>query len=136
MARDFNRMKPGDVLVATTTATWTPLFAMASAVVTDIGGPSAIALSWREYGIRGMATGVATARSNARSSPLMAAPGWSRSLGVKRMQTMRRTPPGLDPGFTLLVVMLGYGGYPHHPFISKTMGAGGQSWVCSWHLMP
>ncbi|MBN1450054.1 MAG: hypothetical protein JW963_03490, partial [Anaerolineales bacterium] len=34
---DFNQMHPGDVLVAgTTTPAWTPLFAMASAVVTDI----------------------------------------------------------------------------------------------------
>ena len=33
-------MRRGDVLVAgTTTPAWTPLFAMASAVVTDIGGP-------------------------------------------------------------------------------------------------
>ena len=37
---DFSRMRPGDALVAvTTTPAWTPLFAMASAVVTDIGGP-------------------------------------------------------------------------------------------------
>ncbi len=37
---DFPRMRPGDVLVAvSTTPAWTPLFAMASAVVTDIGGP-------------------------------------------------------------------------------------------------
>jgi len=39
-------MKPGDVLVAgTTTPAWTPLFAMASAVVTDIGGPLSHAAS-------------------------------------------------------------------------------------------
>ncbi|RPI31575.1 MAG: phosphoenolpyruvate synthase, partial [Chloroflexota bacterium] len=37
---DFDQMQPGDVLVATiTTPAWTPLFAMASAIVTDIGGP-------------------------------------------------------------------------------------------------
>ena len=37
---DFAQMQPGDVLVAvTTTPAWTALFAMASAVVTDIGGP-------------------------------------------------------------------------------------------------
>ena len=36
---DFGRMQHGDVLVAvTTTPTWTPLFALASAIVTDIGG--------------------------------------------------------------------------------------------------
>jgi pyruvate,water dikinase len=37
---DFGKMKPGAVLVAvTTTPAWTPLFTLASAVVTDIGGP-------------------------------------------------------------------------------------------------
>ena len=62
---DFDQMRPGEVLVAgTTTPAWTPLFAMASAVVTDIGGPlthgSIVA---REYGIPAvMGTGVATRR--------------------------------------------------------------------------
>jgi phosphohistidine swiveling domain-containing protein len=60
---DFPLMRPGDVLVAvTTTPAWTPLFAMASAVVTDIGGPlSHSSIVAREYGIPAvMATGVAT----------------------------------------------------------------------------
>jgi len=50
---DFPKMRPGDVLVATTTTpAWTPLFAMASAVVTDIGGPlSHSSIVAREYGI-------------------------------------------------------------------------------------
>ncbi|RPI86652.1 MAG: pyruvate, phosphate dikinase, partial [Chloroflexi bacterium] len=50
---DFSQMKPGDVLVAvTTTPAWTPLFALASAVVTDIGGPlSHSSIVAREYGI-------------------------------------------------------------------------------------
>ena len=50
---DFGKLKPGDVLVAvTTTPAWTPLFAMASAVVTDIGGPlSHSSIVAREYGI-------------------------------------------------------------------------------------
>ncbi len=50
---DFPRLKPGDVLVAvTTTPAWTPLFALASAVVTDIGGPlSHSSIVAREYGI-------------------------------------------------------------------------------------
>jgi pyruvate,water dikinase len=50
---DFEAMKPGEVLVAvTTTPAWTPLFAMASAVVTDIGGPlSHSSIVAREYGI-------------------------------------------------------------------------------------
>lgn len=62
---DFDEMRPGDVLVAgTTTPAWTPLFAMASAVVTDIGGPlSHGSIVAREYGIPAvMGTGVATRR--------------------------------------------------------------------------
>ncbi len=62
---EFNRMRPGDVIVAvTTTPAWTPLFAMASAVVTDIGGPlSHSSIVAREYGIPAvMATGVASKR--------------------------------------------------------------------------
>jgi len=62
---DFGQMKPGDILVAPiTTPAWTPLFAMASAVVTDIGGPlSHGSIVAREYGIPAvLGTGVATRR--------------------------------------------------------------------------
>ncbi|MBE7433220.1 MAG: hypothetical protein HS100_04845 [Anaerolineales bacterium] len=62
---DFEQMRPDEVLVAgTTTPAWTPLFAMASAVVTDIGGPlSHGSIVAREYGIPAvMGTGVATKR--------------------------------------------------------------------------
>jgi pyruvate,water dikinase len=62
---DFGRMRKGDVIVTvTTTPAWTPLFALASAVVTDIGGPlSHSSIVAREYGIPAvMATGVATKR--------------------------------------------------------------------------
>jgi pyruvate,water dikinase len=62
---DFNKMKPGDVLVAvTTTPAWTPLFMMASAVVTDLGGPlSHSSIVAREYGIPAvLSTGVGTRR--------------------------------------------------------------------------
>jgi len=62
---DFGKMRAGEVLVAgTTTPAWTPLFAMASAVVTDIGGPlSHGSIVAREYGIPAvMGTGVATRR--------------------------------------------------------------------------
>ncbi len=58
-------MQPGDVLVAAiTTPAWTPLFALASAVVTDIGGPmSHGSIVAREYGIPAvLGTGVATKR--------------------------------------------------------------------------
>jgi pyruvate,water dikinase len=62
---DFSMMKTGDVLVASlTTPAWTPLFARASAVVTDIGGPlSHGSIVAREYGIPAvLGTGDATAR--------------------------------------------------------------------------
>ncbi len=62
---DFDQMRPGNVLVAaTTTPAWTPLFSMASAVVTDIGGPlSHGSIVAREYGIPAvLGTGVATRR--------------------------------------------------------------------------
>jgi rifampicin phosphotransferase len=62
---DFGQMRPGDILVAgTTTPAWTPLFAMASAVVTDVGGPlSHGSIVAREYGIPAvMGTGMATKR--------------------------------------------------------------------------
>ncbi len=49
----FSRLQPGDVLVCPyTDPTWTPLFALASAVVADSGGPlSHAAIVAREYGI-------------------------------------------------------------------------------------
>jgi rifampicin phosphotransferase len=62
---DFVKMQHGDVLVAvTTTPAWTPLFTMASAIVTDIGGPlSHSSIVAREYGIPAvLATGNGTRR--------------------------------------------------------------------------
>jgi pyruvate,water dikinase len=62
---DFGEMRPGEVLVAgITTPAWTPLFAVASAVVTDVGGPlSHGSIVAREYGIPAvLGTGVATRR--------------------------------------------------------------------------
>ncbi len=63
--QDFDQMRPGDVLVAPiTTPAWTPLFTMACAIVTDIGGPlSHSSIVAREYGIPAvLGTGVATRR--------------------------------------------------------------------------
>jgi pyruvate,water dikinase len=62
---DFGKMHPGDILVAEiTTPAWTPLFAMAAAVVTDVGGPlSHGSIVAREYGLPAvLGTGVATRR--------------------------------------------------------------------------
>lgn len=54
--QDFWRLRPGEVLVAPyTNPTWTPLFAVASAVVVDVGGmASHAAIVAREYGIPGV----------------------------------------------------------------------------------
>jgi pyruvate,water dikinase len=62
---EFDRLQPGEVLIApVTTPAWTPLFAHAAAVVTDTGSPLAHAsLAAREYGIPAVVgTGDATAR--------------------------------------------------------------------------
>jgi pyruvate,water dikinase len=62
---EADRLRPGDVLVAPTTAPpWTPLFATAAAVVTDTGGIlSHCAVVAREYGIPAVVgAGTATAR--------------------------------------------------------------------------
>jgi len=62
---EFSRMRPGDILVAKiTTPAWTPLFALAAAVVTDVGGPlSHGSIVAREYHIPAvLGTGVATER--------------------------------------------------------------------------
>ncbi len=62
---DFARMETGEVLVAAlTTPAWTPLFARAAAVVTDVGGPlSHGSIVAREYGIPAvLGTGTATTR--------------------------------------------------------------------------
>jgi pyruvate,water dikinase len=62
---DFDQMAPGEVLVAAiTTPAWTPLFALAAGIVTDVGGPlSHGSIVAREYGIPAvLGTGVATRR--------------------------------------------------------------------------
>ena len=62
---DFGKMAPDSILVCTTTTpAWTPLFAQAKGLVTDIGGALAHgSIVAREYGIPAvMGTGVATQR--------------------------------------------------------------------------
>ena len=62
---EFDQMRPGDILVAKiTTPAWTPLFAMVSGIVTDVGGPlSHSSIVAREYGVPAvLGTGVATQR--------------------------------------------------------------------------
>jgi pyruvate,water dikinase len=62
---EFNQMRQGDILVARiTTPAWTPLFALASGIITDVGGPlSHSSIVAREYHIPAvLGTGVATER--------------------------------------------------------------------------
>ncbi|HEY9294437.1 MAG TPA: PEP/pyruvate-binding domain-containing protein [Microlunatus sp.] len=62
---DFAKMEPGMIIVAKiTTPAYTPLFAMAGGVVTDVGGPlSHSSIVAREYGIPAvLGTGAATQR--------------------------------------------------------------------------
>ncbi len=62
---EFGEMRQGDILVARiTTPAWTPLFALASGVVTDVGGPlSHSSIVAREYHIPAvLGTGAATER--------------------------------------------------------------------------
>lgn len=62
---EFNSMRRGDILVAKiTTPAWTPLFALAAGIVTDVGGPlSHSSIVAREYAIPAvLGTGVATER--------------------------------------------------------------------------
>jgi len=62
---DFGTMQPGSILVCpTTTPAWTPLFAQARGLVTDIGGILAHgSIVAREYGIPAvMGVGIATHR--------------------------------------------------------------------------
>jgi pyruvate,water dikinase len=64
---EFDQMRPGDILVARiTTPAWTPLFALAAGIVTDVGGPlSHGSIVAREYHIPAvLGTGVATERLN------------------------------------------------------------------------
>jgi pyruvate,water dikinase len=62
---EFGQMRQGDILVARiTTPAWTPLFVLASGIVTDVGGPlSHSSIVAREYHIPAvLGTGVATER--------------------------------------------------------------------------
>ncbi|MGD0708627.1 MAG: PEP/pyruvate-binding domain-containing protein [Anaerolineaceae bacterium] len=74
--KDFGQMHPGDVIVAvTTTPAWTPLFAMASGVVAEIGGPlSHSSIVAREYGIPAV-LGVIAATRRIHSGQLITVDG-------------------------------------------------------------
>jgi phosphohistidine swiveling domain-containing protein len=88
---DFVQMQPGEALVAAiTTPAWTPLFAMAAGIVTDIGGPlSHGSIVAREYGIPAvMGTGAATRRLH--SGDMITVDGSAGKVYLKE----RGTPAG------------------------------------------
>ena len=70
---DFGHFQPGDVLVAhTTTPIWTPLFNIASAAVTEVGGPfSHAAIVAREFGIPLVNGALDATRSIADGAPVV-----------------------------------------------------------------
>jgi rifampicin phosphotransferase len=92
--QDFGLMQPGDVLVASiTTPAWTSLFAMASGVVTDIGGPlSHSSIVAREYGIPAV-LGTAVATRRIRSGQLILVDG---DAGTVRLLDGQE-PPEIEP---------------------------------------
>jgi phosphohistidine swiveling domain-containing protein len=92
--QDFGSMQPGDVLVASiTTPAWTSLFAMASAVVTDIGGPlSHSSIVAREYGIPAV-LGTAVATRRIRSGQLIKVDGDAGTVRLLDGQDVEEIEP-------------------------------------------
>lgn len=80
---DADKLGPGEILVTYATApSWTPLFAVASAVVTDIGGPLAhCAVVAREYGIPAV-VGTRTATADIKDGQMVEVDG---TAGVVRI---------------------------------------------------
>jgi pyruvate,water dikinase len=81
---DAERLAPGDILVTYATAPpWTPLFAIAAAIVTDGGGPTAhAAVVAREYGIPAV-VGSRTATAIIRDGDIITVDG---TAGVVRIE--------------------------------------------------
>ncbi|MCX6022708.1 MAG: PEP-utilizing enzyme, partial [Chloroflexi bacterium] len=91
--REFHRLRPGEVLVcAATSPSWTPLFALASAVVTESGGMmSHAAIVAREYGIPAV-MGAGGALSRLRDGEMVTVDGghgWVLPAGAAE-----KFPPG------------------------------------------
>src|SRR5438477_512895 len=75
-ATDFHKMKPGDVLVCpASNVSWIPLFTIAVAVVTDVGGAlSHAAVVAREFGVPAV-TGTSVALETLRDGQLVEVDG-------------------------------------------------------------
>ncbi len=85
---EFATFRPGEILVAAiTTPAWTPLFAMAAGVITDIGGPlSHSSIVAREYGIPAV-LGTGSATRSLRTGEVVAIDGTAGT--VRRADTDR-----------------------------------------------
>ena len=75
-AADFHKMKHGDVLVCpSSNVSWIPLFTLAAAVVTDVGGAlSHAAVVAREFGVPAV-TGTSVALETLRDGQLVEVDG-------------------------------------------------------------
>jgi pyruvate,water dikinase len=113
-------MEPGDVLVARiTTPAWTSLFAMASAVVTDVGGPlSHSSIVAREYGIPAV-LGTAVATRLIHSGQLITVDG---DAGVVRLLDGQE-PSEIEPAPM---------GSPRRKIIAAAAGAAAAAGLTAW----
>jgi phosphohistidine swiveling domain-containing protein len=118
--QDFGQMQPGDVLVASiTTPAWTSLFAMASGVVTDIGGPlSHSSIVAREYGIPAV-LGTAVATRLIHSGQLITVDG---DAGIVRLLDGQE-PSEIEPATK---------GSPRRKIIAGAAGAAAAAGLTAW----
>ena len=133
---DFGTLLPGEVLVCPTASpSWTILFAVAGALVTDGGGPlSHAAIVAREHGLPAVVGTVhaTTHLGTVRSSPSTAPPGPSRSIRrtdhplrrlPRRHQPMTPTTPALHKGLQQSLTWGRNDGAQDYPATSGDLGA-------------
>lgn len=91
---DFHRFQPGDVLVAhATTPIWTPLFNIAAAAVTEVGGPfSHAAIVAREFGIP-LVNGAVDATSDIADGTFIVVDGSTGIVELPSTTTRPEPPP-------------------------------------------
>jgi rifampicin phosphotransferase len=118
--QDFGSMQPGDVLVASiTTPAWTSLFAMASAVVTDIGGPlSHSSIVAREYGIPAV-LGTAVATRRIQSGQLIKVDGDAGTVRLLDGKESEEIEPATKSS-------------PRHKIIAGAAGAAAAAGLTAW----
>jgi len=119
--QDFGQMQPGDVLVASiTTPAWTSLFAMASGVVTDIGGPlSHSSIVAREYGIPAV-LGTAVATRRIQSGQLIRVDGDAGTVSLLDGTEQSRIEPAAQSSS------------PRRKIIATTAGAAAAVGLTAW----